>query len=433
MAPPVKPLAKTMLGVAPAAPPVHPAQAPARVAQPVPPAQPAPSAYPAPPAQPVSPDTPLRPESQFAYQPTQQAPVPPGAQQPAPAQRPLPAQPAPAAQLTPQDLNQKLPPDSPLRPGPPPEDQWVYQPEDESSRTHEGLPPPVMPQKTEPTAPDTPLKLAPTGAGIPGLAPFDDDGIPIAIGTTEEPAKPKKKGRGLRLLMGCLIVIVVLSGAAFGAVLFGADEHLVALRDYEGLIAKYLPVGETQQEPAKAQEEKTGEEEKAGTEEAKTEEEPPAEETSAGEEPPAEEETAPAEEPPAEKEPAAEQPKPQTKKPPKPKTTTPKPPKPKPPPKTTYPTALSTNLPDKPSKDEVKAALMGVQPKVNACGQGERGLATVSIKVAGATGKVTKAKVVGGTFKGTPQAACIEKAVKKAKFLRFQQKSISFSYPFVIK
>jgi predicted Zn finger-like uncharacterized protein len=93
----------------------------------------------------------------------------------------------------------------------------------------------------------------------------------------------------------------------------------------------------------------------------------------------------------------------------------------------------AADLPDKPTKQDVMKALNGVKPKVQACGKGQTGVATVSINIAGSTGKVASAKVVSGPFKGTPNASCIEKAVKKAKFSKFKQSKFSVSYPFVIK
>lgn len=95
--------------------------------------------------------------------------------------------------------------------------------------------------------------------------------------------------------------------------------------------------------------------------------------------------------------------------------------------------APTKSLPEKPTKSDVISALKKVTPKVKSCGKGETGVATVSINIAGATGKVTSASVVSGPFKGKPQAGCIVGAVKKARFPKFQQKKFSVSYPFVIK
>jgi predicted Zn finger-like uncharacterized protein len=100
---------------------------------------------------------------------------------------------------------------------------------------------------------------------------------------------------------------------------------------------------------------------------------------------------------------------------------------------TAPPKPAGPELADKPTKQQVMKALNGVKPRVQACGKGATGVATVSINIAGTTGKVASAKVVSGPFKGTPNAGCIEKAVKKAKFPKFKQAKFSVSYPFVIK
>ena len=104
-----------------------------------------------------------------------------------------------------------------------------------------------------------------------------------------------------------------------------------------------------------------------------------------------------------------------------------------PPTKTAPATKPAADLPEKPTKQDVMKALNGVKPKVQACGKGASGVATLSINIAGSTGKVASAKVVSGPFKGTPNAGCIENAVKKAKFPKFKQTKFSVSYPFVIK
>lgn len=402
-------------------------------------------------------ETPLRQEK-WVFDPSkQQAP----AQKPAPSARPAPpqptrpaqsvpppppqqriAQPIPPGQASPGAIQQKLPPDSPLRPGPPPEDQWGQLPPpqlgDPSSVTQQqyALPPPQTP-RPEPTAPDTPLKLS--GSGIPGLAPYDEEtGIPIIVGQEEEPVKKKKSGAA-KVVIALLIVFILLllGGGAAAAVIFYGDQ-LRSLTGGQDLLARF-----TGGEEAQVEDEVQVAAESAEGEEAQEAGEPDQEAESTEEEPEAGEE---AEEPPPEEaseetEEAVEEPEAKPAPKPRPTSTSPKPkPKPKPltttdppKPKETTPAISTENLPEKPSQHMVKAAMKGVEPKVRACGKGETGLATVSVKVDGPKGKVTFAKVVGGTFKGTPQAACIEKAVKQAKMIRFKQKTLSFSYPFVIK
>jgi hypothetical protein len=93
--------------------------------------------------------------------------------------------------------------------------------------------------------------------------------------------------------------------------------------------------------------------------------------------------------------------------------------------------APAANLPATPSRDDVLGAMKAVTPRVQACGNGQSGIATSKIGVAGPTGRVTSVEV-SGQFAGTPVAACIVREVSKAKFPKFSQSTFSFSYPFKI-
>lgn len=80
------------------------------------------------------------------------------------------------------------------------------------------------------------------------------------------------------------------------------------------------------------------------------------------------------------------------------------------------PTARS-NLPLRPSADEIVAAVRSVRSAVLACGVGDRERVVVSVTVA-ARGRVATAHVQGPTgAKGT----CIARAVRAARFLPFQE------------
>ena len=83
-----------------------------------------------------------------------------------------------------------------------------------------------------------------------------------------------------------------------------------------------------------------------------------------------------------------------------------------------------------PSRSDVKTALQGVSGGVKACKQGTSGTATVDVTFSGGTGRVTRAKVSGGPFKGTPVGACVEKAVKRARIPRFKQSSFRVKFPY---
>jgi predicted Zn finger-like uncharacterized protein len=91
----------------------------------------------------------------------------------------------------------------------------------------------------------------------------------------------------------------------------------------------------------------------------------------------------------------------------------------------------AADLPSSPSRDDVIGALNAVKPKVSACGNGQSGIATAKIAVAGSTGRVTGVDV-SGQFAGTPVAACVSREVGKAKFPKFSQPSFSVTFPFKI-
>jgi hypothetical protein len=89
--------------------------------------------------------------------------------------------------------------------------------------------------------------------------------------------------------------------------------------------------------------------------------------------------------------------------------------------------APASNLPDKPSRDDVLSAMNGVKDEVATCAKGQSGVAFVNVTVAGKTGRVTNAQVSGITG---PAGSCIAKAVRKAKFQQFKSSQFMIKYPF---
>lgn len=86
------------------------------------------------------------------------------------------------------------------------------------------------------------------------------------------------------------------------------------------------------------------------------------------------------------------------------------------------------DMPPSPSRDEVLAAMRGVEPAVRACGTGsEKGMAEVQITVAGTTGRVTNATVTGITGE---VGSCIARAARNAKFPRFSKPTFQVKYPY---
>jgi hypothetical protein len=83
-------------------------------------------------------------------------------------------------------------------------------------------------------------------------------------------------------------------------------------------------------------------------------------------------------------------------------------------------------LPDKPSREQVIAAMSRIQPRVKACLPNGRGMATADVKVLGRTGRVTTAQVSG---QSGAVGSCIARAVRGAKFPQFASESLTFRYP----
>ncbi|MEM7436385.1 MAG: GYF domain-containing protein [Myxococcota bacterium] len=94
------------------------------------------------------------------------------------------------------------------------------------------------------------------------------------------------------------------------------------------------------------------------------------------------------------------------------------------------PSGGGSSLADSPSRADVKTALQGVSGGVKACSQGQGGTAVVDVTFSGSTGRVSRAKVGSGPFKGTPTGSCIEKAVKRARVPRFKQSSFKVKFPY---
>lgn len=83
------------------------------------------------------------------------------------------------------------------------------------------------------------------------------------------------------------------------------------------------------------------------------------------------------------------------------------------------------------AKDDIVKGMMGVRPKVQDCYQQYKVPGTAMVKVTVApSGKVSTASVEG-KFAGTPTGACVESAVKTAKFPA--SSGLTFPYPFPLR
>jgi predicted Zn finger-like uncharacterized protein len=95
--------------------------------------------------------------------------------------------------------------------------------------------------------------------------------------------------------------------------------------------------------------------------------------------------------------------------------------------------AAAAALPETPTRDQVAAAMRAVAPAVLACGEGQTldsNQAQVAVTVAGATGRVSSARVTG--VQG-PVGSCVARAVREAEFPKFAKSSLSINFPFKLK
>jgi hypothetical protein len=89
--------------------------------------------------------------------------------------------------------------------------------------------------------------------------------------------------------------------------------------------------------------------------------------------------------------------------------------------------AAASNLPDKPTRDDVLSAMNGVKDAVKACAKGAGGVAIANITVAGKSGRVTNVEVSGITG---DVGSCVAKCVRKASFPKFKADDFQVKFPF---
>lgn len=85
------------------------------------------------------------------------------------------------------------------------------------------------------------------------------------------------------------------------------------------------------------------------------------------------------------------------------------------------------NLPEKPGRKDVVAAMKKVSGAVSKCSKGAGGVAFANVTVAGSTGRVKSVQVEGQTG---AVGSCIARAVRKARFPRFKSNVFKVKYPF---
>lgn len=91
--------------------------------------------------------------------------------------------------------------------------------------------------------------------------------------------------------------------------------------------------------------------------------------------------------------------------------------------------AMASNLPAQPSRDDVGRALRGVSGRVAGCGSGTAGVANASISFA-SSGRVRSVRVTG-----VPPAvqSCVSRGVRSARVPPFSRSSFSVNFPFRVR
>ncbi len=91
--------------------------------------------------------------------------------------------------------------------------------------------------------------------------------------------------------------------------------------------------------------------------------------------------------------------------------------------------AMASNLPPQPSRDDVGRALRGVSGRVAGCGNGTSGVANAAISFA-SSGRVRSVRVTG-----VPPAvqSCVSRGVRSARVPAFSRDSFSVNFPFRVR
>jgi predicted Zn finger-like uncharacterized protein len=86
-----------------------------------------------------------------------------------------------------------------------------------------------------------------------------------------------------------------------------------------------------------------------------------------------------------------------------------------------------SNLPEKPTREDVLASMNSVKDAVSACANGQNGVAFANITVSGKSGRVSGAEITGITGEA---GSCIARAVRKATFPKFKSDTFQVKFPF---
>lgn len=96
----------------------------------------------------------------------------------------------------------------------------------------------------------------------------------------------------------------------------------------------------------------------------------------------------------------------------------------------TLPGAGQASLPVKPPRSAVQQVMGSMLSEIRRCGGEPYERLVVQLTVSGSTGRVTGSRTVDKNYAGTPVGACAAKAVRLARFPKFQKERVVIKYPF---
>jgi hypothetical protein len=88
------------------------------------------------------------------------------------------------------------------------------------------------------------------------------------------------------------------------------------------------------------------------------------------------------------------------------------------------------NLPELPSRDDIKRSFEALRPALEACSADAHGTTFANVTITG-NGHVSYS-TIEGAFVGSPQGSCMARALRSASFPRFATASLKVRFPFVL-
>jgi len=85
------------------------------------------------------------------------------------------------------------------------------------------------------------------------------------------------------------------------------------------------------------------------------------------------------------------------------------------------------------SKTEIQSTMANIAPQAARCGYGKEGAITMKMVVSGQTGRIIDAAPSDREFVGTPQGLCLSRAVRLAKFPKFDLERQHIQYQFYLR